>query len=81
MQSVDAWLKADPRNVVAVHCKAGKGRTGALRFAALGTKPAHTVGHTTVLPNHPMLNQLNDQLNSTQPKRVLASRAEQSRGW
>jgi hypothetical protein len=47
VQSVDAWLKADPRNVVAVHCKAGKGRTGALRFAALGTKPAHTVGRTT----------------------------------
>jgi phosphatidylinositol-3,4,5-trisphosphate 3-phosphatase/dual-specificity protein phosphatase PTEN len=27
-KSVDEWLAADPANVVAVHCKAGKGRTG-----------------------------------------------------
>jgi hypothetical protein len=33
--AVDAWLAADPRNVVAVHCKAGKGRTGLLCAAYL----------------------------------------------
>ncbi|XP_030246427.1 phosphatidylinositol 3,4,5-trisphosphate 3-phosphatase and dual-specificity protein phosphatase PTEN-like [Drosophila navojoa] len=27
-QDVESWLNRDPLNVVAVHCKAGKGRTG-----------------------------------------------------
>ncbi|CAK0796303.1 unnamed protein product [Prorocentrum cordatum] len=34
-ESVHAFLEADPRNVVAVHCKAGKGRTGMMISAFL----------------------------------------------
>ena len=27
-KDVDKFLKSDPENVVSIHCKAGKGRTG-----------------------------------------------------
>jgi hypothetical protein len=29
-EDMERWLKADEENVVAVHCKAGKGRTGTI---------------------------------------------------
>ena len=34
-ESAKRWLDADPRNVVAVHCKAGKGRTGMMICALM----------------------------------------------
>jgi PTEN phosphatase family protein len=29
-QSTRRWLEADPENIIAVHCKGGKGRTGTM---------------------------------------------------
>jgi PTEN homologous phosphatase len=29
-QNVKEWMLADPRNVISVHCKGGKGRTGTM---------------------------------------------------
>ena len=34
-ESARRWLEADPKNVVAVHCKAGKGRTGMMLSALM----------------------------------------------
>lgn len=33
--SVQAWLEADPENVVSMHCKAGKGRAGLMSCVAM----------------------------------------------
>lgn len=33
--SVKAWVEADPKNVVTVHCKAGKGRSGVMTCIAM----------------------------------------------
>lgn len=31
----DAWLGSDPQNVIVVHCKAGKGRSGLMICALM----------------------------------------------
>lgn len=40
--SMDSWMEADPANVVVVHCKGGKGRTGVVIAAYLGFKRLFT---------------------------------------
>ena len=49
-ESVDQYLHLDPRNVVAVHCKAGKGRTGMLIACYLMWVPAHCCARCSVQP-------------------------------
>lgn len=39
---MDSWMEADPANVVVVHCKGGKGRTGVVIAAYLGFKRLFT---------------------------------------
>lgn len=29
-ENVRDWMAADPKNVIAIHCKGGKGRTGTM---------------------------------------------------
>jgi phosphatidylinositol-3,4,5-trisphosphate 3-phosphatase and dual-specificity protein phosphatase PTEN len=49
-QSIEQYLKADDRNTVAVHCKAGKGRTGLMVCAyLLHTGAAKTADEATRL--------------------------------
>ena len=49
MYDADKWLKADERNVIAVHCKAGKGRTGLVIAAYL----LHTATQVRVVERSP----------------------------
>lgn len=39
---MDSWMEADPANVVVVHCKGGKGRTGVVIAAYLSFKRLFT---------------------------------------
>lgn len=43
-ENAEQWLLADGRNIVVVHCKAGKGRTGIMICALL----MHMVAATAV---------------------------------
>jgi tensin len=40
--TMDSWMEADPENVVVVHCKGGKGRTGVVIAAYLSFKRLFT---------------------------------------
>jgi len=44
-----SWLGADPKNVVAVHCKAGKGRTGTMICALLVFAGAVSSAHQALV--------------------------------
>lgn len=39
--SIHAWLRADPANVVAVHCRSGRGRSAVLLCCVLAWRAAH----------------------------------------